>query len=190
MLAELFGTKDEPKEEPKKTEEITASQTKSDWLDLKSEAKPTIPETTSNKTVSWQTPAETSRTFISDTIKKDDFGDNLFTTQGDDVFKASQAPISRISETTDRRKSESSAPHDSKKSKQRFKSLDLDLDFDFDKPSDAITSEDRNILESKERKMESSSVPVPEFEKGGIKTADEDTKRNVNQETSNWIVQF
>ncbi|XP_065201382.1 fas-binding factor 1-like isoform X2 [Planococcus citri] len=165
VLAELFGTKHEPekesKEEPSKQEETAISQTKYDWLDLKAETKSTLPESTSNKTVTWKTPAEKSLTFIDDTNKNDNFGNKLLTAENDDIFSVSQTSIPRITETSDRRKSESSAQSDSKKSKQRFKSLDLDLDFDFDQPNEAESS--KNVA---------------------VKTADEDMKKNTNQETT------
>lgn len=136
MLAELFGTSENPKQTQDKIEETPPIPSKSDWLDLKNEKTPNVQNSTTSKSVTWQSPFEKSAIPLSNTTKSDTFAENNDFKSATMIATSSDANV-----PTNRRKSESIARTNVRKSKQRFKSLDLDLEFDFDKPPTAKIDE-------------------------------------------------
>lgn len=183
MLAELFGTNNDPKEEPNNIEEPAAPVNKSDWLDLKTDVKPNAPENVFNKAVTWQTPTETPITSSMDTMKFDIFNEKQTNIESKDRPDTTPVLMSDINSFSDRRKSESSSQSNTKKSKQRFKSLDLDLEFDFDRSTDIEANKTKNISHNTEPTETGNTSGRSEFK--SVKTVEETTKNKNTLDTSN-----
>lgn len=107
IIAELFGSKEEPIKVEETSISNTAALNKSDWLELKTE-EPSVSLLNGRQTIE----TNTSKTEIK-------------VNQDDDVNEKA-VHFSNSSRVSDRRKSEGK-PHELQKNKHRFKSLDMDL---------------------------------------------------------------
>jgi hypothetical protein len=136
IIAELFGTNSFD-EEPKPEEKLSAPPSKSDWLELKEDTDTFIPATTTTSTTRDTTDVYNFKTAVeSKTSSSFQREPNL----------ADRENGNFVENKIDRRRSATDKTSDSRKLKQRFKSLDLDL-LDFDSSSIAHPNSDNQPLE-------------------------------------------